>query len=76
MGETLQVVGLIGGALGAAVCVVMAMIRFKDNNTAGGVGLLVLTPVVFFVVYALTFVVLVGAVLAFVGWVFLQWLNE
>jgi hypothetical protein len=74
--ETMNVVGMVGGGLGALACLVAAIIRFRNDRMEQGIGLLVLAPVAYFVVFGLIYLVVALAVIAFVGWVFVNWLNE
>lgn len=62
---------LVGG-VGALVCLSSSFSQFAKGNSGLGIGLLLLSPVVFFAVYFLTAIVLivVGAIalIALISW--------
>lgn len=76
MNEVVHVIGAIGGGVAVLAGLIAAVLRFRDEKTEQGIGLLVLAPVAYFVVYGLIYVVLVLAVIGFVGWVFVNWVNQ
>jgi hypothetical protein len=71
MGDALQVIGLVGGSIGALVCVVAAVGSFKSDNAGRGVGLLVLSPIAFLVGTFLTVAALVIGLITFMVWIWM-----
>jgi len=68
MGDAVGIASAVGGGLAAFVCLIAAFVNFSNDKPGAGVGLLILSPIVFFIGGAVVALVIVAAVIAFAVW--------
>lgn len=69
MDDLVQTIGIIGGILAVAACVILSIVFFRDEKVGGGVTFLLLSPIAFIVGKALAIFAVVVLVICFVAWV-------